>query len=131
MLDAGHQASDCVHFEEEEGRPVRRQYTLKGIESDTINLMRAAAGQEGMKINSWVSMRLREAAMRALDEISTEKSKSNSDNSDSSSTISDLLFEMSKQRREFEDHVRRLEREIHELNSGQRVILTSILKLTT
>lgn len=129
MLDAGNQASDCVHFEEEEGRTVRRQYTLKGIETDTINLMRAAAGQEGMKINSWVSMRLREAAMRALDEVAKEKPKHIKINSEMSSTISDLLTEISNQRKEFEDHILRLEREIHELNSGQRVILTNMLKL--
>lgn len=68
--------------------------------------------------------------MRALDEIPAEKSPNDYKYSDTSVTISDLLNEISRQRKEFEDHILRLEREIHDLNSGQRIILTNMLKLS-
>jgi hypothetical protein len=42
------------------------QYTIKGIERRSIELMRDAARQEGMKIGAWVSRRLREAAEASL-----------------------------------------------------------------
>lgn len=48
--------------------PTKRQYTLKGVESETVELMRSAAKHEGMKIGSWVSARLKEAANNALSE---------------------------------------------------------------
>ena len=44
----------------------KRQYTIKGIEGQTLDLMRTAARKDGMKVGAWVSMRLREAADRAL-----------------------------------------------------------------
>lgn len=42
------------------------QYTIKGIERKSVELMRDAAKQEGMKIGVWVSRRLREAAEDSL-----------------------------------------------------------------
>lgn len=44
----------------------RTQYTVKGIHKQTVDAMREAARHEGMKISSWVSVRLREAAERTL-----------------------------------------------------------------
>lgn len=42
------------------------QYTVKGIQRQTVEAMREAANREGMKIGSWVSVRLKEAAERSL-----------------------------------------------------------------
>jgi hypothetical protein len=56
-----------------EPEPVKRQYTVKGIDNSTVVLMRNAAQKEGMKIGAWVSLRMREAALRALSETATEK----------------------------------------------------------
>jgi hypothetical protein len=44
----------------------KRQYTIKGIEERTVELMRSAARKDGMKVGAWVSSRLQEAADRAL-----------------------------------------------------------------
>lgn len=44
------------------------QYTIKGIERRSIELMRDAARGEGMKIGAWVSKRLKEAAVASLSE---------------------------------------------------------------
>jgi hypothetical protein len=49
----------------EEDRP-KKQYTIKGIEGRTVELMRFAARKEGMKVGAWVAARLQEAADRAL-----------------------------------------------------------------
>jgi hypothetical protein len=51
-----------------ESADTKRQYTLKGVEIETIDLMRSAAKKEGMKVGAWVSARLREAARKALGE---------------------------------------------------------------
>lgn len=45
----------------------RLQYTIKGIERRSVELMRSAAKQDGMKIGVWVSRRMREAAEASLD----------------------------------------------------------------
>ncbi|HMI19771.1 MAG TPA: hypothetical protein VK533_09520 [Sphingomonas sp.] len=68
MLDAERAGgSDCASASEPDpDRASRRQYTLKGVEAEAIALMRDAARQEGMKIGSWVSLRMREAAEKAL-----------------------------------------------------------------
>ncbi len=50
----------------EQSAELRRQYTIKGIENETLDLMRTAARKQGMRVGAWVSARLREAADRAL-----------------------------------------------------------------
>lgn len=42
------------------------QYTLKGVEKRSLDLMRSAAQADGMKIGAWVSKRMREAAEASL-----------------------------------------------------------------
>ena len=44
----------------------RLQYTLKGVEKRSLELMRDAARADGMKIGAWVSKRMREAAESSL-----------------------------------------------------------------
>jgi hypothetical protein len=51
---------------QEDSRRASSQYTIKGIPRETVDLTRSAARKEGMKVGAWVSMRLREAADRAL-----------------------------------------------------------------
>lgn len=48
----------------------KRQYTLKGVESEAIELVRSAATKDGMKIGAWVSKRLRQAAEESLCPVS-------------------------------------------------------------
>ena len=44
----------------------RRQYTIKSLDTETIQLMKEAARKEGMKIGAWASMHLKAAAVRSL-----------------------------------------------------------------
>jgi len=129
MFDAGHSGSDCVNSEPYSDRPSKKQYTLKGVEEDTIRLMRDAASREGMKIGSWVSLRMREAAEKAL-ELNKERGTSHSRISapdDPSELIYQLCLVINSQREEAEARFTKLERELHEITSGQRSILSSLL----
>lgn len=56
--DSGYEASS----------EAKLQYTIKGIEKRSVDLMRSAAKVEGMKIGAWVSKRLREAAEASLND---------------------------------------------------------------
>lgn len=51
----------------------RLQYTLKGVEKRSLELMRDAARADGMKIGAWVSKRMREAAESSLAASSGQK----------------------------------------------------------
>jgi hypothetical protein len=64
----GLRAEDKPEFEGHEIVDSKRQYTIKGIETETLDLMRTAAKKQGMKVGAWVSARLREAAKKALED---------------------------------------------------------------
>lgn len=51
-----------VDFERVEPSGERRQWTLKGISPDAIEQSREAAKRSGMKLNSWVTAALQQAA---------------------------------------------------------------------
>jgi hypothetical protein len=59
-------AEDRITADGYEVMEPRQQYTIKGIETETLDLMRTAARKQGMKVGAWVSARLREAANKAL-----------------------------------------------------------------
>lgn len=71
MLDDGSSMMSTIHSPDEprdEDRANEKlQYTIKGIERRSVDLMRDAAKQDGMKIGAWVSRRMREAAQASLD----------------------------------------------------------------
>jgi len=126
MLDAGRGGgSDCVNgFDQEPERSDRRQYTLKGIEAETIQLMREAAKKEGMKIGSWVSIRMKEVAERALasdggiaylEKVAAESRVMNSSqNQATPSAATDARLSL-------------IEQELRELAVGQRAIMANLL----
>lgn len=135
MFDAGYEGSGCVSSEASSNGPAysdgstRKQYTLKGVESETIRLMRDAAGREGMKIGSWVSLRMREAAEKALSAPGINSKVDHKlpppDNADA--IVHQLCMAINAQREEAEERFLRLERELHEITSVQRTILSSLL----
>lgn len=45
-----------------------RQWTIKGVDQETIDLVRAAASHKGMKIQAFVNRSLKKAAQQALQE---------------------------------------------------------------
>ncbi|MEE8610003.1 MAG: hypothetical protein V3V60_09105 [Sphingomonas aquatilis] len=131
MLDAGYEGSEFLIPESSSDRPERRQYTLKGVEAETIQLMRDAAGKEGMKIGSWVSLRMKEAAEKALAH-STDRSLQitkppSPDTPDE--IVQHLCFSINLQREEAEKRFEKMERELHEIANVQRTILTKLLTL--
>lgn len=135
MFDVGTGGPDVDTFDPGgEPSPERRQYTLKGVEAETIRLMRYAASKEGMKIGSWVSLRMREAAERALSESCRQKvdigsvdSNVVADQADLIETIRNLITSFSDYRERTEYKICVLEKEVHEINSSQRTILSAIL----
>ncbi len=135
MFDIGSGGSDAGNFDSgSEGTPERRQYTLKGVEADTIKLMRYAANKEGMKIGSWVSLRMREAAERALAKDSATLPASENlscPNVDNENHYHYLLGDcggsLKADSAALEDRLSRIEKELQEVTSVQRTILNTLL----
>ena len=133
MFDAGSGGSDIGTFDSGDDRsPERRQYTLKGVEADTIRLMRYAASKEGMKIGSWVSVRMREAAERALskdpqDRETTYERQAVGAAPVSEDALSSLVDFIKAQQQATERRFAVLEKELHEITSGQRTILSALI----
>jgi hypothetical protein len=96
---------------------VKIQYTLKGIEQETVTLMRDAAQQEGMKIGAWVSTRMKEAAMRALGSPEVDAGRNHA------------LASTHQSSSETEERLRRIEEEIFEITKAQRAILTNLVEM--
>lgn len=107
----------------------RRQYTLKGVESEAIDLMRLAADAQGMKIGHWVSDRLKEAAKRALADAEKQKEVMEAvvGGCEKSQLRTLALVDGSMGRAELEERVRRLELEIQDLLKSQRDMLQLVL----
>jgi uncharacterized protein (UPF0335 family) len=110
---------------EEIERVERRQYTLKGVEQEALDLMRQAADAQGMKIGHWVSDRIKEAAKKAL--VENEKQVGFlrnivGDPDDNSSLRTLALSSSSMSGSELEERVRRMELEIQDLMRQQRDI---------
>jgi hypothetical protein len=122
MLDAGNCAPGCDATEGPEQPPLRRQYTLKGVEAEAIDLMRSAAHREGMKINAWVSYRLREAAERTLAKDDSPSSKTIMSASELPGTPGDVDTAWLVAR------IHDLEREVQEMNKTQRLLMVKLLE---
>jgi hypothetical protein len=106
----------------------RRQYTLKGVEAETINMMRDAARKDGMKIGAWVSSRMREAAFRSLnDEVQTD-----GDGNVSTAVVEPQLLKMIEalydHKVESDRRLEAIQVELHAITSGQRTIMAKMLQ---
>ena len=109
----------------------RRQYTLKGIEPEALDLMRLAADAQGMKIGHWVSDRIKEAAKKALSENGKQREILEcvvGADGDSSSLRTLTMSEGFMSGIELEERVRRLELEIQDLLKQQRKMLTIMVE---
>lgn len=133
MFDAGSEGPGVGTYDSGDDRsPERRQYTLKGVETDTIRLMRNAAQKEGMKIGSWVSLRMREAAERALDSEPGSRVENNSTSVGGGAVIAEqALKQVTSLIENYKDitekRIALMERELHEITSGQRSILSYLV----
>lgn len=54
---------------------IKRGWTVKGVPASTIELVKEAARQRGMKIGAWVSEALHESAIAELDDATTQMKK--------------------------------------------------------
>ena len=97
----------------------RTQYTVKGIDRDTVDLMRGAARKDGMKIGAWVSAKLREAAHRSFG-----AGGSDSDPAALLDHLSKLMLEYQEQS---DQRLRKIENELLEITSGQRTIMNKVI----
>lgn len=134
MLDSGRECEfdGASAYEPADDRPSRRQYTLKGVEADTIRLMRDAATKEGMKIGSWVSLRMREAAERALSrsEEAVVDQPSLGDHvsqTELAEAFQHIATVWEAQLAASNERFVKLEQELHEITSGQRTIMSALL----
>ena len=119
-------------FDPSDDRPSRRQYTLKGVDVEAVRLMRDAASKEGMKIGSWVSLRMREAAERALSAQSVSRPAASGKAPDVQSeevvvAVQQLVKIYETQIAATNERFQKLERELHEITSGQRTIMSVLL----
>jgi uncharacterized protein YfeS len=121
-------ARERIHTKKEVERE-RQQYTLKGVETEAVELMRLAASSQGVKIGHWVSERLKEAAKRALDDTDRHRNvlKNLVEGSEGSGLRTLSLSDSAMSRAELEERVRRLELEVQEMLRFQRDTLGILL----
>ncbi|MDP4575589.1 hypothetical protein Q9K02_10615 [Qipengyuania sp. G39] len=118
MFDVGANAmTNFPHTDEprnEDRAEEKLQYTIKGIERRSVDLMRSAAKQDGMKIGAWVSRRMREAAQASLDGRDSSYSKD----------ITSASHDSSK---ELLDAIRALSQEIEAVKENQRLLISGLI----
>ncbi|MBX7526628.1 hypothetical protein [Qipengyuania vesicularis] len=103
----------------------RRQYTLKGVEQEAVDLMRLAADAKGMKIGHWVSDRIKDAAKKALTENEKQRELLQGvvgEERDTSCLRTLSFSESGMSPAEMEERLRRVELEIQDLLKQQRDI---------
>ena len=106
--------------------PERRQYTIKGIENDAIELMRDAARKDGMKIGAWISCRMKEAAFKSLGATSDLRRSGHSMVRGPASSLEAEVLAASLQ--EFDQRLRQIEAELHQITKSQRTIMARMLE---
>jgi hypothetical protein len=92
------------------------------VEAEAIDLMRDAARVEGMKIGSWVSLRMREAAEKALNRKPGVREVVRSRFSAEPSNVGqeNLIKELS-------ERLGDMERELRDLTKNQMAIMAKLL----
>lgn len=99
------------------------QYTVKGIQRQTVEAMREAANREGMKIGSWVSVRLREAAERSL-------SASEDFGAVNLAELHEAIHEMKALVSQYTLVSEEIQKEISDLGKFQRSMMTLLIERT-
>lgn len=120
MLDYSRQDSNASSETDSAGPDRERtQYTVKGIDRGTVDLMREAARKDGMKIGAWVSAKLREAAHRSFGEGSSD--------ADPSALLDQMAKLMLDYQEQSDQRLRKIENELLEITSGQRTIMNKVI----
>lgn len=100
------------------------QYTVKGIQRQTVEAMREAANREGMKIGSWVSVRLREAAERSL-------SSSEDFGAVNLAELHEAIHEMKSLVSQYTLVSEEIQKEISDLGKFQKTMMTLLIERTS
>jgi len=117
---AGRGTADAGRNGDDEQADTRRQYTIKGIETETVELMRTAARKQGMKVGAWISTRLREAASRALaGESETPKNEL--------SELREYIRRIEQNQHEERERLRAIQDELNGMLKTQNSIMSKIL----
>jgi hypothetical protein len=99
---------------------VKQQYTIKGIETETVELMRSAAKKQGMKVGAWVSTRLRDAARKALaDESETS--------GEELAQLRDYILRIENNQQEERTRLREIQDELNGMLRTQNAIMSRII----
>jgi hypothetical protein len=98
----------------------KRQYTIKGIETETLDLMRTAARKQGMKVGAWVSARLREAADKAL---SVQQSRKD----DGLAELREHIQRIEENQIQERESLRSIQQELNGMLRAQNSIMSKIL----
>ena len=117
--------SPSEHQDDGAQSQVRRQYTLKGVEPETIELMRLAAHSQGAKIGHWVSARLKEAALQTLERDNRQQEVLRNLAGLSSAFDEPEVTKTSEA--ELQRRIARLEEDIREVLKGQRDLMHLVL----
>ena len=128
--DVASSASPAEPGGPDDTRASRRQYTLKGVEQEAIELMRLAADAQGMKIGHWVSDRLKEAAKRALVDADRQRDvlrRIVGDAEGQDYALQEFPRETSVDNAALLERVQRLELEVRDLTRSQRDLLNLVL----
>jgi len=104
----------------------KRQYTVKGVDDDTVVLMREAARKEGMKIGAWISTRMKEAATRSLRQ-ERDLPNSNCDGVTTSPQLEAAVNMLSEQYAQYDARLDLIQKELHEITRSQRTIMEKML----
>ena len=103
---------------------IRQQYTIKGVDTDTLQLMRNAAVHEGMKISSWISKRMKEAAEKSLsttEEQAVPTELLGSQDNFSATKFAEFIESV-------EDRLRDVERDLHQVMRVQRSLMAQLME---
>jgi len=101
----------------------KRTWTIRKIDSDTIEQTKAAAGKSGMKIGAWVDQKLQQAAESALNDEPCEPSGLARELSQLTDSLDDL------NNRKLLDRLTKIESEYTQIIKGQHSILMAIQKI--
>lgn len=104
--------TDTAVSDSSERRDRSSQYTIKGIDPESVDMMRTAARRDGMKIGAWVSARMKEAATRSLSDVVVERGAYALLGNESDSRLA------------------RIEQELAEIARAQRIIMARMLEVS-
>lgn len=108
-----------LHDNPDNGSAATRQYTIKGIDAETLERMRLAARKQGMKVGAWLSARIREAADQAIAEEGTAREQL--------ATLREHIARIEKNQEQEQCRLVVIQTELSELMRAQHSMMSQLL----